>query len=188
MVAPPSKFYTASTVLFHKDGGANIAVTNCMSQFSIFVPTKSTIKLDNRNTGHAQGIGVILCHFLNCSIIYPVGPVYYCPGHPYNTISSGALKFYIGFKKVTSGPLEHCEFVDPQGCSWRSLYQTRNNLDYLQLEIVKINPHRDKNIVVPTICGLSKQTHSQLIHQSFGHVSITRLKQMTIKGLIKGLP
>ena len=99
----------------------------------MFVPTKDTVKLANGNTGHAQGIGSILCRFTNCSIIYPVGPVYYCPDHPSNTISSGALKFYIGFKKVTSEPLEHCDFVDPQGRSWRSAYQTRNNLDYLQL-------------------------------------------------------
>ena len=105
VVAPPSKFYTVSTMLFHKDEGANVAVTNCMSQFSIFVPIKATVKLANGNTGHAQGIGIILCPFPNFSIIYTVGPVYYCPGHPSNTISSGALKFYIGFKKVTSEPL-----------------------------------------------------------------------------------
>ena len=98
------------------------------------------------------------------------------------------LKFYIGFKIVTSEPLQHCDFVDPQCCSWRSHCQTRNNLDYLQLEIVKINPHRDKNLVVPTVCGFSNQTRSQLIHQRFGHVSITRLKRMARKGLMEGLP
>ena len=48
-------------------------------------------------TGHAQWIGIILCRFPNCSIIYPVGPIYYCPGHPFNTISTGDLKFHIGF-------------------------------------------------------------------------------------------
>ena len=30
---------------------------------------------------HSQGIWIILCHFTNCPIIYPVVPVYYCPGH-----------------------------------------------------------------------------------------------------------
>ena len=34
--------------------------------------------------GHTQGIGIILFHFPNCFIIYPVVPVYYCPGHPSN--------------------------------------------------------------------------------------------------------
>ena len=89
-------------MLFHKDGGANVAVTNCMSNVSMFLPIKATVKLDNGSTGHAQGIGIILCRFPNCSFIYPVGRVYYCPGHRSNNISSGALKFYIGFKKVTS--------------------------------------------------------------------------------------
>ena len=88
----------------------------------MFVPTKATVKLANGNTGHAQGIGIILYCFTNCLIIYPAGTVYYCTGHPSNTISSGALKFYIGFKKVTSEPLEHCDFVDPQDRSWRSPY------------------------------------------------------------------
>ena len=97
VVAPPSKLNTVSTVLLHKYGRKNVAVKNCMSHFSMFVPTKATVKLANGNTGHAQGIGIILCRFPNCSIIYPVGPVYYCPGHPSKTISSGALKFYIGF-------------------------------------------------------------------------------------------
>ena len=120
-------------MLFHKYGGANVAVEKFMSHYSMSLPTKATVKLANGNTGHAQGIGIILCRFPNCSIIYPVLPVYYCPGHPSNAISSGALNFYIGFKKVTSEPLENCDFVDPQGRSWISPYQTRNNLEYIQL-------------------------------------------------------
>ena len=98
VAAPPSEFNTVSTVLFHKYGGKNIAVTNCMSQFYMFVLTNTTVKLANGNTGHAQGIGIILCLFLKNLIIYTVRPVYYCPGNPSNTISSGALKFDIGLK------------------------------------------------------------------------------------------
>ena len=97
MLAPPSKFYTVSNVLFHKDGGANVVVTNCMSHLSMFVPTKDTLKLANGNIGHAQDIRIVLYCFPYCLILYLVGPVYYCPGHPSNTISSGALNFYIGF-------------------------------------------------------------------------------------------
>ena len=82
MVAPPSKVYSVSNVLSHKDGGANASLTNCMSQFSMFVPTKATLKLANGNTGHAQEFGIILCRFTNCPIIYPVEPVYYFLGHP----------------------------------------------------------------------------------------------------------
>ena len=115
----------------------------------MFVPTKSTLKLGNGNMGHAQVIGVILCRFPNCSIIYPVGPVYYFPIHPYNTISSGSLKFYVGFPKVTSEPLENCNFVEPQGYSWISPYQTQNNLDYLQIKIVKVIPQKRQEYICP---------------------------------------
>ena len=90
----------------------------------MFVPAKDIVKLANGNTRHAHVIGIILCRFTNFSIIYTVRPVYYCPGNTSNTISSDALKFYVGYQKVTSEPLEHCDFVYPQGHSWRSPYQT----------------------------------------------------------------
>ena len=131
IVPPPSIFYTVSTVLFHKDGGSNVAVTNGMSHFSIFVLTKATVKLDNGNTLHAQWIGIVLCRFTYWSIIYSMGPVYYFTCPPSNTISSGTLKIYVGFQKVTYEPLEHCDFVDPQGFSWISPYQTQNKKDYI---------------------------------------------------------
>ena len=83
----------------------------------MFVPKKVTVKLANVNTGYAQGIGIILCHFPICSIIYPAGPLYYFPGQPSNTISSSALKFYVVFQKVTSEPLKYFDFVVPHGCS-----------------------------------------------------------------------
>ena len=71
-----------------------------MSHFSMFVPTKATVKLANVNTGHAQVVGIILCCFPNCPIIYTVGTVYYFPGHPSNTISSVALNFYLDLKML----------------------------------------------------------------------------------------
>ena len=92
------------------------------------------------------------------------------------------------FLNVASEPLEHCNLLYPSGCSWVSPYQTHKNLDYLQLEIVNINPHRDKNLVAPTVCVISRQILYRLIHQRSGHVCITRLKKMVIKGLMEGLP
>ena len=89
VVAPSSILYKVSIVLFYKYVRENVAVTNCMSHFSMFVPTKSDVKLANGNMGHAQVIGIILCHFTNFTIIYPVVPVYYCPGHPSDNISLG---------------------------------------------------------------------------------------------------
>ena len=73
------------------------------------IPIKATEIWANVNMVHSQGIGVCLRHFPKFPIVYPVGPVYYCTRHPYNTIL-GDLKFYVGFQKITSKPLEHCEF------------------------------------------------------------------------------
>ena len=42
----------------------NISVKNCMSQFSMFLPTKATVKLANWNMGHDQVIGSIFCRLL----------------------------------------------------------------------------------------------------------------------------
>ena len=86
----------------------------------MYFTTNITVKLANENTGHAQEIGIILCNCTNCSIIYTVVPVYYFPGHPSNTISLSALKCYVGFKKVTYETLEHYDFVNTEGSSWRS--------------------------------------------------------------------
>ena len=86
------------------------------------------------------------------------------PSQPSINISAGALKFYVGFQKVASKSLEHCDFVDPQGSSWRSPYQTQNNLDYLQIKIIKVKPQRNSNIVVPTFCALSEQNPYHIIH------------------------
>ena len=109
MVSPSSILYTVSIVFFHKYVGENVEVTNFMSHFSMFVPTKSDVKLDNGNMGHAQVIGIILCHFTNFTIINTVVPVFYTS----NAISLGAFTCYFFFQKVASKPLEHFYFVDP---------------------------------------------------------------------------
>ena len=53
---------------------------------------------------------------------------------------------------------------------------------------IKSKPRINKDIVVSTVCGLSKQNLSQLIHQHFGRVFIFGLRRIEIKGLMKGLP
>ena len=142
-----------------------------MSHFSMFVPTKATVKLANGNTGHTQGIGIILYRFTNFTIIYSVVPVYYFTGHPYNTISLGDLKFYAGFKNVTYVPLEHCDYVESLVCYWRSPYQTKDNLEYLQIEIFKVNLQRTQKYSVQIFFSLSRHNISQLIHQkNFMHL------------------
>ena len=68
MVAPPSKLYTVSDVLFHKYGGANVAVTNCMSHFSVFVPTKATVKLAKETRDMSKELGLVYVAFLTLQL------------------------------------------------------------------------------------------------------------------------
>ena len=128
MITPSSRFNTIKTALFHKCGGENVGFKTCMSQFSMFVQTKSNVEFNNGNMVYDQVIGIFLCRFPNFPIIYPGGPVYYFTGQTSNTISLGELKCYVGFQKLTYEPLEHCDFFNPQGHSCRSPYQTRKNV------------------------------------------------------------
>ena len=50
------------------------------------------------------------------------------------------------------------------------------------------NQLKKKEVVTPTICGLSTQTLLKLFHQYFGHVSIPRLKHTEKKGSVHGIP
>ena len=120
-------FYTVPTVFFHKYRGSNNRVTNFIPHFYLFIPTHANLKLANGKIGNDQGIGVVLYHFKNCPVIYPLGPVYYCPYCPSNSISSGNLKCSDSFQKVASEPLKHCDFVYPQGCYWLSPTRTQKN-------------------------------------------------------------
>ena len=61
-------------------------------------------------------------------------------------------------------------------------------LDYLQIKIIKVNPHRDRYTVVLTVWSISKQNFYQIIHQRFGHVSVARLKLMAKKSTHGGSP
>ena len=104
-----------------------------------------------------------------------------------NTISLGVLKFYVVIQKVASEAIEYCGF-NTKFPSRILTYYTQNNLDYLKIEIVKVNPQGIGNNVIPTICALSKYNMSWFIHQNFGHVLINSMKLMARKLHMKGLP
>ena len=101
-------------MLFHKDEGDHVGFTELMSCLSVLLPTKANLKLDHGNTRHSQVIRIILYYFHKFPVIYTLGPVYYFPGHTSNSVLLDALKCYVGFQKVASENLEHCDLVYPQ--------------------------------------------------------------------------
>ena len=175
-------------MLFHKDGGENIAVTNCMSHFSMFVPTKATVKLANGNTVHAQGIEIILYSFPNCLIIYPVGPVYYCPGHPSNTFSSCALKFYISFKRLRLKLLNIVTLLTPKVVLGDHSTRLSAILTIFTSKFPRSNLTEIRILLSQLSVYFQNKLSLNLYISVFGHVYITRLKRMSRKGLMEGLP
>ena len=123
VVSPSSKLYKVYTMFFHRNRGAKFGITNCRSQFSKLVQTNSNVKLTNGIMGHAQVTEIILCSFNNCSIIYPVVPVYYFIGDPSNNISLCTLKWYVGFQKDTPEPLEFSYPVISRSATWMNRFR-----------------------------------------------------------------
>ena len=118
LVASSSKFYTVSTVLFHKYVGANVAVKNCMSHFLHLSQPRSPWNWLMETRYMPKELVIFFVAFLtvplyiqwNHFIIFHVNlptPSHQVPSN-----------FMLDFKKVTSEPLEHCNFIDPQGRSW----------------------------------------------------------------------
>ena len=70
----------------------------------------------------------------------------------------------------------------------RSGYLTHNNLECLQIGVVKSNPYHIKEVVTPNVCGISNQTISQLVNQHCGRVCIPWLHRMSMKVLMEVLP
>ena len=91
------------------------------------------MKLAYGNTVHAQVIGIILCCFTNCYIIYPVGSVYCFHGHPSKTILFGALKFYAEFKMLHMNLLNIVVLLTLKVILRGHPTRTKNNEDYLQI-------------------------------------------------------
>ena len=98
----------------------------------MILPTKTTMKLANRSTENAQGIGIISFHFTNCTNMY-VGTSLLLSRSLSQHHLIECLELYVGFQNVTSEPSGHCDIVGPQDHSWRSPYQTQNNVDCLKI-------------------------------------------------------
>ena len=61
-------------------------------------------------------------------------------------------------------------------------------LTIFKYKFVNVNTQRDMNIVVPTVCTISKQNRYHIIHQCFGCVSINILNVVSRKVLMEDLP
>ena len=83
-----------------------------------------------------------------------MGPVYYCPGHPSNTISSGALKFMLVFKRLRMKLLNIVTLFTLKVVLGYHINRIKTILTIFKSKISKVNPQINRNIFVPTVCAL----------------------------------
>ena len=74
---------------------------------------------------------------------------------------------------IKSQSLEHCDFVDPQGHFLRyNPTRLKTIWTIFKSKFVKVNPQRNRNIVVPDVCALIKL--SQIVCHYFQCLSQPR--------------
>ena len=188
MVAPTSRLYAVSYMVFHNNGEANFSVTNCMSHFYMYVPTEATVNLANGIMGHSQVIRIIFCSF----------PILF------HFISNGTSLL------LSRSPFQHHLIRCPQISCWFSKGYIWDSwklwLCWPSKLLFDTTLPDSKQFRLSSNINLSKSTLKeavvfffqiyvpyknytyQKIHQCFFHVSIHRLKLMTRKWLIEGLP
>ena len=188
VVAPSSRFYTFSIVLFHKYTGENVAVTNCMSHFLMFVPTKSDVKLSNGNMEPAQEIGIIYFNLRTVTLYtqwYQFIIVQVTLPIPSHWVTSN---FILVFKRLHLNilnivilytlklvPVDH-----PSRLKKNIILSSNQNYQNQPLQ---------KQIYFGSNClCYLKSNISHFIYQLFDHVLITRLRWMARKVLMKGIP
>ena len=89
---------------------------------------------------------------------------------------------------VTSETLKHCNFLALRVVPGYHPTRIKTVSTIFKYKFVKFNPQINRNIVVPTVCVLSKQNISHIIHQCFGIVSIFSIKRMARKVIMEVLP
>ena len=171
-------FYTVFTVLFHKDKGAIVSVTNSMSQFCMFVPTNSTVKLANGNTVHDQWFGLFYVALLNVTLHIQWDPT------PPNQVASN---FILVFKILHMKLLNIVTLLTLKVFLGYKPIRPKTISNIFKLKLSK-STLKETGILLSQLSVRYLKKIFQIIHQRFGHVSISRLKQMTRKGRTEGLP
>ena len=161
-----------------------------------FVPQRLPYKDVNGNTSYSEGFGIALLRFIPLGPVYPVGPDYVNPDAPRNSFSLSALCRFCGFIDASEGMLKSCTFVDFRKNKSVVPCSHHNGLDFLDAEILNIDPNLSAEPPPVTICQLTVKARSSLseiqrlqeAHIRLGHPSFETLIQMSKKNLIMDFP
>ena len=130
------------SLTFHVDGGANCSSVKDKSLFCFFVEGNGEITSVAGTKVKSQGWGAILMKFGDKICL--VGPLYYFPNHPQNTLSPGLLMNYNMFVDATVRTNRQFEFLPPKADTMTTLpFNIHNDLDFATFHIMSMKPSPD---------------------------------------------
>ena len=181
---------------FHVDSGANVFAVKDKSLLFYFVSQRLPYKDVNGNVNFSEGFGIALVRFTGSTSVYPIGPVYVNASAPRNTFSLSALLRFGGFQDASEHMMKCCSFHDFQDKQWKIPCSHHNGLDFIDLEILMVDPVRVAAHPPASLNILTQQSRRQLsaierlqeAHLRLGHPSFDSLVYMSKKGLLKDLP
>ena len=175
-------------MLFHKYVGANVSVKNACHTFLCFSPLRPLWNWLTETWYMPKELVLFYVAFLTVRIYINLDHFIIVQVNLPTLYHQVPSSFILVFKRLHPNLLNIVTFFTIQEV-------LGDHLTRLTTILTIFHPKLSGSILIETITllppffsGLSKQTLSQIIHQFFGHVSITWLKRMSIKGLKEGLP
>ena len=161
------KFLRYCSLTFHVDGGANCGSIKDKSLFYFFVEGKGEITTVAGTKAESQGWGAVLIQF--GTKVCLVGPLYYFPTHPQNTLSPGLLMNYNNFIDATVRTNRQFEILPPNTNKPITIpFTIHNDLDYATFQIMSMKPpssHIIANLLVQPLrrsVRIANQTTTRL--------------------------
>lgn len=135
-----SSFQIFNTYEFQVDSGANIWAITDKLLLLYFLPSENNNLCNvNGETFCSSGWGAMLIGFT--TKVFLCYPVYVCPSNPKNTMSLGALKVYLNFRKAKLDTLAKVKLVNYDNNKYVLPTIVRNNLDFVRLSIYSLTPN-----------------------------------------------
>ena len=153
---PSSNFRHYCTLSFHLDIGANVNAIRDASLFYFYIKYETSAQMVNGSYFQAEGWGGVLITI--GTSVYLLSPVFHCPKNPRNTIAPLSLLSFTNFFKVIVDTKSKVIFIDPNRIKHTIATRTDNDLDFLDINIVMLNPDAamHSNITMPN--DVSKST------------------------------
>ena len=136
------QFLRYCSLTFHVDGGANCGSIKDRSLFYFFVEGNGEITTVAGTKVKSQGWGAVLMQVGDKVCL--VGPLYYFPNHPQNTLSPGLLMNYNEFIDATVRTNRQFELLPPNAKSIITIpFNIHNDLDFATFDIMIMTPSKD---------------------------------------------